>query len=455
MFAAVAASGRLLRADELEREPRLRWIAAALLFFHYWTFANWYGEPLLVAGAPGLVRAPTWLFDVLGAPSFGEILTARLFLAAAALSALWGVGLLFLARFDAALTILAGLSAAKLYVYLGDVRLATNYHHTHLFLSVVFLACPAKLFFVRVALGAGYALAAVAKLSPSWVRGEYLSSLAGGVPLLPRSDAAAAFAGAALLAWELGGPALWLSSSARLRQGSVAAFAAFHAFSATLVGYRYPALMLPVLLAAFWRFERPLQHGYRYARGHARGWALLAVAAVAGVWPFVIPGDVRSTGEGRLLGLFMFEVNRASRAELELAKGGRRIELDVDWPWTRSTVLRDGSIEKGRPPSMTTRFFEDGRLVETFDRPTQLRDEDVILVEPAFFTETTAATAQPYLLYLYVRELCRRWGPDRVGVRFLQRLDGAVEPAVVVDERDFCARPPTYRPFVRNDWIRR
>lgn len=446
---------RLLASSELDSEPRLRWIAAALLVFFYWTFTNWYGNPALSTEATAAFNyVPVWPFEGRRWLLVFDFFWSKACLAFLALLSLHGLFRLFLGESRGPMLVLALVFLSKAYFYLTDLRLLANFHHAHLLFTLVFLISRSKLFFFRMALLLGYMLAAVAKLTPSWLQGEYLNSLPDALPLVPKWPWLVTGLGLGLLLWELAGPLLWLSKRRALRESSVRLFAAFHLFSITMVGYKYPLLMLPTLLAAFWRFDRPLHDGYRFARSHGPGWIVLALALAGGLWPFVIPGDARLTGEGRLLGFFMYDANRAADLRVRVEKGDRRIEFELEWPWPKGAVTEGGALERDRRIGFEARVYSGGALQETFHRPVTLRDGDVVLLNPALFTTVPYHALEPYLVYFYARELCRRYEPDLLAVRFRQRLDGHSERFAVVDSPDFCALDARYRPFWRNAWIR-
>lgn len=437
-------AGGLFAHAELSAEPRLRWVCAALLFFFYWTFSRWYGDPALsAAAAPSIDVIGTWALGEARLPLPG-LFWAKAYMALLGLLALAGLAFLFRGRTAEPTLVLGFLFVNKLLFYLSDSRLMSNVHHTHLLFTLAFLVGVSKLFFLRLMILEAYVLAAAAKFTPSWLLGEYLNSLPGKLPLAPKAEALVTALSLGLVAWELLGPWLWLSRRRALREGAVWVFAGFHLFSVTMVGVDYPALMLPVLLAAFWRFERPLQAGYRYAPSHLPAWALAAAAALAGLRPFAIPGDARLTGEGRWLGLHFSETNRSGDLQVEIEKDGRLTAFEFDWPWTHEAAR----------PRFEARLYDRGRLVETLERPAVLLDGETVLLNPSLFTNAAPNALEPYLVYAWAKGLCRRYRPERLGIRFRLAIDGHAYRHPLIDAEDFCASARAYRPFGRNDWIR-
>lgn len=445
----------LLSVGEVEEDESLRLVCAALLLYFYATFTWWYGNPSLsTAGTSYFNYLPTWVFENARGLIFLNQLWTRNYFCVLFLLPLLGLFLLF--RKDAfwPMAILAFLFVNKVYYYLSDLRLVANFHHTHLIFTLLFLVSSSKLFFFRMALLVCYLLSGLAKLSPSWLYGEYFNSVPDKLPFLPKDPLFVTALSVGLVLWELLGTGLWFSRRAWLRRGSVWLFALFHAYSAVIVGHRYPTLMLPCLLFAFWSLRQPMHQGYRFARQHILSWALLGLFLLGGLWPFFIPGDARLTAEGRLLGLFMFDANRAASCRLEIEKGSVRIRISLDWPWAKGAILETGRADLRRKIGFQAEVYRGGKLLKRFTDPTVLKDGAQVLWNPNFFMVVPYYALEPYLFYFYGKELCRRYRPDRLGVEFEQQLDGHLERFKLLDIQDFCALSPTYRAFRHNEWIR-
>lgn len=447
---------RALAVEELEADSRLRLLLAALLFYFYFTFSSWYGRPGLSSlGTETLNYVPTWVFeDLRGLIVLSQFWT-KAYLYALAIASLLGVGaLLYRGSCLGPMLLLGFLFLNKAFYYLSDLRLMANFHHIHLLVTFVFLIARSKLFFTRLALLTCYQLGFLAKLTPSWLEGEYFNSVLGKLPLLPEHPRAVQAASLAVMALEATGPWLWFSRSRALRLGSVGAFLAFHAYSGLIVGHKYTSLMLPLVLAAFLRFDAPIHQGQRFAPRDSATWLALALALLGGLVQLAIPGDVRITAEGRYAGLFMFDGNREVYFDARIVKRDVVIAIEAHLPWRDGAILEDGAVEPRRPKRIVAELRRQGRLERRHEGRFLVVDGDTAvfnsrLLDSAFYR----TNGDPYLFYFWAKELCRRYRPDRLALRLELRLDGRHERVRVLDIDDFCARGLRYSAFRHNEWV--
>lgn len=447
--------GDLLGVPEIEKDERLRMILAALNLYFYVTFTDWYGNPALsTLGTETFNFVPTWVFESLRGIIFLNQFWTKNYFCLLLFLALAGFFLALRRQCLWAALILGFLFLNKTYYYLSELRLITNYHHIHLILTLAFLISKPKLFFFRLALMCCYLLAAMTKMTPSWLYGEAFNSVPDKLPLLPRSEAAVTWACRGVILLETLGPLLWFSRRRTLRMGSVLAFIAFHLYSAVLVGYRYPTIMLPTLIPAFLNFDKPVHTGYRFVLRHLVPWSLLGFLLAGGLTPFLIPGDVRLTGEGRYLGLFMFDANRAATFHAEARRGDQRLLFYVERPW-RSAALDDPEeYERIRRGKVRVKLYEKGILIRRLDPAQSVRDRGLAVWNPQLFTRPSSISfGDPYLYYFFGKEFCRRYKPDRLSLLLHQQLDGHEERHLLLDLPDFCATNPIYHPFRHNEWI--
>lgn len=423
----------------------IRRVEAVLLFYFFVTFWEWQQHPSLSrAGDELFVYCPFWPFEDARGLIFLDAWSTMVLLRALALLALVAA-LVPGGRF--ALASLAVLTLVKTYYYLSSLLLMGNYHHMHLILCLLYLAARERLLFVRLGLVVIYWMSALAKLTPSWLAGEYFNSVPGHLPLLPAAPGAVTAASLGLLVLEALGPLLLFSRRRRLRIAAAALFVMFHLYSGIIVGFFYPTLMLGVVVAAFVPPDPPLLEGYRFSWRDLPGWLILGLCLLGGVYGYLIPGDVRTTGEGRYLGMCMFDANRAAEAEIEIWRGERRYLFRVQHSWPRREVLDwrttcEATVyapgEAPRRTVLSGPFVEDGQ----------------VLFNPAMFRTASRMFSDPYLFYFYARELERRAHPDRIAVRLWQQLDGHSERFMILDIQDFAREAPRYSGWGHNDWIR-
>ena len=440
-------------SHEVDRDPRLKMILACLLSYYFLTFYFWWlsAVPLSTRGNEVFDYAPAAFFENLRWLVFMDNFQTKTYLYGLGMLALLGTFSLFYLRSSLlALCLLAFLFVNKTYFYLGDFRLFANYHHFHLFFSLVFLVSQSKLRFFRAALVVGYVMSAVVKVSPSWLAGEYFNSLVDKLPLLPKVGWVVTAASLGVIALEFLGPLCWFTGLTWLRRLSFITFILFHLYSGVVVGFWYTTLMLPMVVAAFLRFDRPLLAGYRYSRRHLPALGILATVLLAGLYHFTIPGDVRLTGEGRYFGFFMFDANRQVRFETEIHKGNKVWMMLVYRPF------RDNDDVGGADTNavVSCKFYQDGRLVKNFPVTRPILDGEEVIFNPQFFVRADVRMyGNPYLYYFYARELVRRFHPDRVAIRLDVQLDGHSEVVRLLDIPDFAKLNPTYSSFTHNSWI--
>ena len=241
-------------AHPVDRDPWVKTLCGALFLYFHMTFHHWRERsvPLSTLGNEVFNQAPAPLLEGFPWLVFLDHFQARTWLYLQGLVALAGLFSLFHSRAGRIVPwLLAWLFANKLWFYLADFRLFTNYHHFHLFFTLVFLLSRGSLRAFRAALAVAYLLSGLVKLSPSWLHGEYFNSLPERLPLLPKVDGVVIAACLAVVALEFLGPLAWFTRWTLLRRFSFAAMAVFHLYSGVIVGFWYTTLMLPLVAVAF------------------------------------------------------------------------------------------------------------------------------------------------------------------------------------------------------------
>jgi hypothetical protein len=349
-----------------------------------------------------------------------------------------------------AMGLLAFLLINKTYFYLSDLRLFTNYHHFHLFFSLVFLVSRDKLRFFRGTLVVSYMMSAVVKFSPSWLTGEYFNSFADKVPLLPKISWLATGAGIGVIVMEFFGPLTWFTRITWLRRLSFALFILFHLYSGVIIAFWYTSLMLPLAGAAFLGFRRPLQTGYHFARRDLASFGIFALVVLTGLYHYLLPGDVRLTFEGRYFGFFMFDANRQVTFETEIEKGNKLWQVRLFREFQTSAAETDADFTT----QISCRFWQDGDLRSVFAVEHPIEDEGQVIFNPDYFLKMNDRKyGDPYFYYYYARELVRRYHPDRISLRLDDQLNGHPEVVRLVDIPDFAKLNPHYSVLKHNDWI--
>jgi len=443
----------LFRCREVDRDPRLKIICATLLFYFFLTFFDWWhsSESLSTQGNQTFNYAPAAIFQNLRWLIFMDVGQTKIYLYALGMLALLGLFSLFYLRSSLlAMGLLAFLWANKLFFYLCDIRLFHNFHHFHLFFTLVFLLSRDKLRFFRAALAVGYVMSAVVKISPSWLQGEYFNSLPDKLPLLPKISWVVTATSIGVFVMEFFGPWAWFTTITWLRRLTFGLFILFHLYSGVLIAFWYTALMVPLVVAAFLRFNRPLQAGWRFHPRHLAPLGIIAFVILSGLYHYCLPGDVRLTYEGRYFGFFMFDANRQITFETEIQKGDKTWDVQVFRPFLTGAAEND---EDGAA-QITGAYFEDGYLRTKSAVVRPIEDGGQVVFNPEFFAKLdNLKSGDPYLYYFFARELMRRYHPDRVSLRLEVQLNGHIESVRLLDIPDFGKLNPTYSSFKHNDWI--
>lgn len=435
-----------LAFQEVKESRRLQAILACLLFYCFLIFRSWAFQPGLYSTAiEGLNFMPMWPVENLPLRPLMSPQLHQYVFTFLAYTSLAAATLVFVGRYlSFAFLALGFLTSFELLFYVHDLRLVANFFHVHLYLTFFFIFSRQKLIFFRLGLWLVYWLAALVKLTPSWLWGEYFNSVPAKLPLFPSSPAVVTAACLTLLVVEFCSPVCWMSRNKNLRYLTVLVLLFFHVYSGVIVGHWYTTLMTPIVLVALVPFEKPLFSDYQSTRRHKIMWGFWALYFSLGLWNFVIPGDVRTTAEGRYHGLFMFDANRRVFAEIEIRVQGESHRFQVVYDWPRSEVL-DWSTSihhaQGKAPL----------------RPLSsvVRVNGQTLFNPDYFRRNSSRMfGDPYVFYYYLKRVWERFRPEQIRVRLDQQLDGHpyVFRILELDESQI----PTlrYNRFSRNEWIR-
>jgi hypothetical protein len=279
-------------------------------------------------------------------------------------------------RWRIALAALVPLFAVKVFsAFFMTAYASVPFEMFHLVPCFVLLFMRDKLRSLQILMVVLYVLSGVVKFHDSWISGSYFSTLALGLPLIPRD--LIPLATNLLIAMELAG-AWWLLTGGWARTAVLAFFLVFHIYSVTLIGFRYPIHCVPLLFALFAGGAPVVNTGLRPA-------CILAAAVLAAfnLFPFAIPGDQKFTYEGTPLSLSMAEANR------------------------QTLVYISGQGPDGKPYSETL-------AGSAYDR------------------------ISPYHIWFKMKYRCRELGHSQIAVKMLMAVNDHPFKTVV-DESDICA----------------
>lgn len=180
-----------------------------------------------------------------------------------------------------------------------------NYDYYDIIFTLILLALPFKLFFIRLAFVLLYFLAATIKIHEGWILGSYFTALQTGLPLFP--DNLTPLFTNLVIFMQIVGAWFLLSSNKLLQRTALFYFLCFHFYSGILVYYRYLTTTIPLLIILFGvqfsALKTPLN------RKSIPGWVLVVALFCLQFTPIIIAGDQKMTLEGNQYGLYMFEAN--------------------------------------------------------------------------------------------------------------------------------------------------
>lgn len=299
---------------------------------------------------------------------------------------------------------LLGLNVVKHALVLLDFQMRLNQHLMAFWVTLAFLFLPAKRTTLKLLVVLFYFWAGVLKLTPEWLTGAALYAkpwpLDGS--LLPWATGYVLVLEIALI-WAL----LWERS--KVAWLTLAQLALFHVYSFFIVSFFYPLVMFAIL-AIFplsWCLDPAAPRLISELRARRLAPASVVAAALFSflqMLPKLFPGDSAVTGQGRLLSVHMFDAYTSCESFARVRmKNGRSLRLNLYRP-------------------MAPRIHCD-----------------------------------PIVHLSHARNVCYKNRNNRrfEDVDLLLRSKRATDPEyrTIVDLKNVCSEPPSYRLFWPNAWI--
>jgi hypothetical protein len=395
-------SGRVLsiyrsvfNVHEIETDITLKWLSGAILLGFQVTFSIWMTSQFTTLNAVANSTYLCWpffqgcksLIFLSGFPEGYSQATAYAVLFGLIASAVYAI---HLGKWTYVHFAILLLFLAKAYFVLVSYDFKGNFDYYHNLFCFIYLFCAHKKFFAQLGLVLFYFLSTASKIHPSWVLGRYFTALKAGLPIFPFGSEA--LMTNLVIAMEMVGSWFLLSSNTVVQRLAFTFFVVFHLYSGTLVGYRYPTIVMPPLLILFgpW-FKAPDRAPID--RRSVPGWLVMGSLIFLQLIPHMIDGDEKLTMEGNFYGLYMFEANHQCF----------------------------GSISR------------DGKVIRTF-------------------SEADALTrCDPYNVWFGAKNAYCTGSNAKYKMVFNHSING--DPfREIVNEPDLCALE--YRPFSRNSWIK-
>ncbi len=296
--------------EEIEKDRVLQWTFGAFIFGLFLNFNTWVGNGRFTKEAVDDFGHVCWpyaqnceVFGFLSALPYGYTQNMW-FMGLFGLLAL-AVYFMYQKKWHYAQMIVLICLLWKALITFTSMWHTGNYEYYLIVFGLILLCFPHKLFFLKFSLVLFYFLSTAAKINDSWILGSYFTALKTGLPIFPDSTIPfwtnLVILMEMIFAWFLLGP------NTKFRKLIFLFFVAFHLYSGILVGFRYPATVMPMLLILFgpWYKHTLPPTGLKTLPG----WILVGLLCLGQAWSHFIPGDERLTLEGNFYGLYMFEAN--------------------------------------------------------------------------------------------------------------------------------------------------
>jgi hypothetical protein len=193
------------------------------------------------------------------------------------------------------------------YQYFLTYLVPGNYNVLGIFFGLVLLFSTYKIFYLRVLLVSFYFCAAVVKIHEGYFTGSVFSSLNLGVPLIP--NIFLSYVGILFFLLCIIAPVFLLfSKNKNTKLISLIMLTCFHLYSITMVSFRYPILIIPILWLLFYFEKEDFVLDKKYLKDYFSIFIIGFMFSLQ-VIPLFIKGDERLTGEGYRYGYYMYDGN--------------------------------------------------------------------------------------------------------------------------------------------------
>ena len=391
---------QLQRLFDISNQKALQGVYYVLIFDFLFTFNDWMSRGYLTKESVEQNEAICW-------PYFQSCLDLYVFSAVPhgySLSVLYMVfgSLVFLSLYFAYQSkwslALASLFAPALFkflmIYVFSYLTIGNYNVISLFLGLLLLFAKDKLYSLKILFSLFYLSAAVIKFNEGYLSGSIFTSLELGVPILPA--VLLPYYGIAFILLVAITPVLLWSKNSNLRYFSILTLTAFHVYSISMVGFRYPALCIPILWILFKLAD---YQEFSLKRIFKDYFTIVVVffLMLAQSLPILIAGNERLSSEGEKYGFYMYTANRQCVRTINL-------------------VYENGTREDNT--------YEERRGMRRCD---------------------------PYEDWFRIQQACKQENIKNIEWQFNVSINGAYFHTLV-DTKNAC-EIKTYKPFTHNDWL--
>lgn len=215
------------------------------------------------------------------------------------------------------------------FLFVANISMPFEYFSTIVFL--IFIVSNNKLASVRFSVIVFYIIAGLTKLTPAWILGSYFGLNQKGLPLF--DDRLILLLSNIVIIFELVGIHFLNAKVKVLRLVVFIFFICFHLYSYLIVGLRYPAYCIPLIIILYTIAKEKRLN----MKPSSFSIVLSGILVLLNVYPLLIPGDHRVTYEGSKPTLNMFDGNRQSRL-IVTYPDGKIQKLERRSSYTRTTA---------------------------------------------------------------------------------------------------------------------
>ncbi|AUN96884.1 hypothetical protein DOM21_17340 [Bacteriovorax stolpii] len=403
--------------NEIENDKALSWFGLFLSLTHVWTYLFWSLDlkvPQIISSQATPVCWPffenCFNYRFLSVEQVDLVLSLYLLLGLA-------VSFLFVlpTRYTKwAYTGLVTLSVFKFILFAQDYQLRMNQHYMALAVTLAYLFIYSKRKVIPQVIVLFYVWAGTIKLNEEWLSGAGIYRLEK--LWLPESLHKISFAYVVVL--ELVLAFFLLSKKKGIFYFTFIQFLLFHLLSWPIVGFFYPMVMYS-LLAIFILdrlFAAPAVSAPLLPIGGSwQGATYLTLFCLVQLTPYLFPGDITLTGEGRYFALNMFDAKSVCDGEFTIH-------------------MKDSSVKKLNINNDWNESFRKNKLDGTLRLRTRIH-------------------CDPLVHFNRAQAFCRRNEVQNLDLIFFSRRSSDSEFKKLIDVKDFCTQNLSYSMYRHNSWI--
>jgi len=331
------------------------------------------------------------------------------------------------------------------------------YYHVLAILALFSLTFTDKVWSVRVALSLIYFLAAISKLTPSWIEGEIFLSLPPyHLPFFPDHPLLLKVLSLALMMIEFITPIFFLGRSTQLRNFFFSFWIVFHLYTILLLNYKFPTIMLGHLVLSFLFLET--DKTYPYLLKNKLQLLIISILVIWSLTHFLIPGNKSITGEWRTAGLFMYDINSTCLLKIDINFKKEHYKITHRAGYNRGIRFHDGSTLKEDPDELTMVYKSLlSNQVQSISNKRIMRKAtgEPLYHKKLIHSKSHRVKCSPYVYYRYIQQLFQTFPKELMEVQLSIQVQAngyrywhQLVDILIRDPKEW-----DYQLFSHNSWI--